>query len=304
MDSEVAKARDLKNGRIGRLASSQVAREVLQEYQQKYNINFPPYDPELAANIYGISVETTNYLSTSSGRLITTQEKIQILLNKMETKNRRRFSCAHELAHAILRGYIKRDMNETVVQQGPRVEEEYRANIFAESFLMPEKDVVDVFSSFSNALEAEIVMIKLSSVFEVHEYAMIYRLAKLELPVKPWFFLIMKYMAPTSKKVSETKTSKLRVLRSATSEMIYIPQNLGADSIGLSVSSLTLEQINNFHSLKSIERLSVKTLNTGEGAIWKDVEIYCQATYRSSSSPATGPVILGFFTIKETRVLS
>lgn len=298
MDSDIAKARDLKNGHIGRDACSQVARKVLQEYQKKYNINFPPYDPKLAANIYGISVETTDYLSTSSGRLITTQENIKILLNKKETKYHHRFSCAHELAHAILRGYIERDMNETVVQQGPQIEEEYRANIFAESFLMPENDVVDVFSSFSNDLDAEIVITKLSSVFEVHQYAMIYRLSKLELPVKPWFFLIMKYMTPTSKKVSETKTPKLRVFRSATSEKIYIPKNQGADSIGLSIGSLTLEQINNFRSLKSMERLTVKTLNIGEGAMWKDMEIDCQATYRSGSSLATGSVILGFFTIK------
>lgn|GEM_PF-695695 len=305
-DQVLLQAQDMKNGGVGRRATTRMASLILKEYKKKFEVQKPPYDPKVAAESYGINVETADGILSSSGKLLLEKNKVTILLKSEETSYRRRFSCAHELGHALLRGYCGSQPRFSVYASESTEEEELRANIFARTFLMPEKDFIEAYANQNPMSDAENVATRLSRMFAVHLFAVVYRLSSFELPITPWFFLILKYMSHPLKVRSSGKgpQPKLRAFRIATPENIYIPQNQGADSIGLSISNLTLEQINNFRSIKSMEKLSIKTMNVGEGAIWKNTEVYCQATYRSGSSPATGPVILGFFTIKETRVLS
>ena len=182
-------------------------------------------------------------------------------------------------------------------------EEETRANIFASSFLMPEKDLIKVFEAQDTANDAETVAINLARIFAVHLLAIVYRLSEFELPMKQWLFLILKYMAHPARIIRSNKgpQPKIRVIRSATHETIHIPWNQGADSIGLSLGNLTLEQACNFRRHKSTERIMIKMLD--ENGAWRKAEAFCHATYKNASSPAAGPLILGFFTIKDIRLL-
>lgn len=304
-DRNLLQAQDLENGELGRRATVKVASQILKKYKKQFKVRKPPYDPQVAAEYYGISVEINDDLSSSSGRFLSAEGRASILLKREQTYYRRRFSCAHELGHAVLRGYCGSQPQLSSCIPENTVEEEVRANIFASAFLMPEEDIIKELASQAPTMDAENVASKLSGTFAVHLFSVLYRLADFELPVKPWFFLILKYMAHPQKVRQRGRgpRPKLRVWRHATPENIYIPAAQGADSIGLTISNLTLQQVKDFRMSKSIERVHVKAFGVGESIKWQNAEARCQATYRSASSPATGPVILGFFTVKEVRLL-
>lgn len=305
IDQNLLQAQDMDNGGVGRRAAAWLAGRILKEYKKQFKVRKPPYNPKVVAESYGISVETTNSLSSSSGQLLSAKNKVSILLKQDHTYYRRRFSCAHELGHAFLRGYCGSQPRFSSYAPENTDEEELRANIFASTFLMPEEDIIEAFANQNPVFDAENVAVRLSKLFAVHLFTIVYHLSGFELPIKPWFFLILRYMSHPLRVRSSGKgpQPKLRVFRTATPENIYIPPNQGADSIGLTIGSLTLEQIKNFRMSKFTERVRVKMLGISEDIAWKDTEVYCQTTYRGASSPATGPVILGFFTVKETRLL-
>lgn len=302
-DRYLLQAQELSNGNIGRRATTRLANRILREYKKQYQVKKPPYDPQLVAQYFGINVETTDSLSLSSGKFLSKGDQTSILLKKKDTYYRRRFTCAHELGHAILRGYSKSRVQLPLLNPEYKIEEEVRANIFAGDFLMPEKDLIETIKKQDPANDAENVAITLARTFAVHLFAIVNRLSDFELPVRNWLFLIFKYMAhPARAKLNyEGPQPKLRVLRSATHGIIYVPRNQGADSIGLSISNLTLEQVQNFNRYKSTEKVLIKMIDQ-EGK-WRNAEAFCHARYRGASSPIIGPSILGFLTVKDIKLL-
>lgn len=304
-DASILQVQQLSNGGVGRRATARIALRILREYKRQFQITKPPYNPQDAATFCGIDVHTTDAISISSGRLLPSENKVSILLNRSEKYYRRRFTCAHELGHAIIRGYLKSASQLALLSPRNTEEEEIRASIFASNFLMPENDLIRALKSQEPSNHAETVAINLSRMFAVNLFAIVYRLTDFELPTRQWLFLILKYMAHPAKARPGAKgrDPKLRIIKSANADNIYIPWDQGADSVGLSIGNLALEQALVLGKSKSTheheERIQIKLIN--DEGIYKDAEAYCQTTYRTSSSKAAGPVILAFLTIKDIR---
>lgn len=104
-----------------------------------------PVDPVRIAKSLGVEVLDVSLKKDVSGALVKKEEETDpsILLNAEDSRTRKRFTCAHELGHYILRSaeptpryeYVDyRDQNSST----GTVEEERYANSFAASLLMPE----------------------------------------------------------------------------------------------------------------------------------------------------------------------
>lgn len=106
-------------------------------------------------------------------------EDPSILLNADDSRNRKRFTCAHELGHYIRRAAEPEQPYEYVDYRDQRSstgtdEEERYANSFAASLLMPETAV--------RALHAQgMATIRMAQIFGVSPEAMQYRLDNLNL---------------------------------------------------------------------------------------------------------------------------
>ena len=101
-----------------------------------------------------------------------------ILLNAMDSPNRKRFSCAHEIGHFVRRSdqteeYEYLDLRSPLSSTGQDPEEIY-ANTFAACLLMPEKEVRRLHRSGTNELE-------MADYFDVSREAMQFRLKNLGL---------------------------------------------------------------------------------------------------------------------------
>lgn len=140
-----------------------------------------PVDPVRIAKELGLEVIGVSFKKDVSGALMKKEGETDptILLNVKDNRTRKRFSCAHELGHYILRSseptpqyeYVDyRDQNSST---GTNEEERY-ANSFAASLLMPEPAV--------RALhEPELPPFRLAKKFGVSPEAMANRLDNLGL---------------------------------------------------------------------------------------------------------------------------
>lgn len=141
-----------------------------------------PVDPFYIAKKLGIQVYLDPDLEDDvSGMLVKRGAGYdpQILLNAYDSRNRQRFTCAHELGH-----YNKRAGDDTELKYVDRRDflssagndpEEVYANQFAAALLMPAKIVK------KHAKDAEVTA--LAYRFGVSADAMTFRLKNLELPV-------------------------------------------------------------------------------------------------------------------------
>jgi Zn-dependent peptidase ImmA (M78 family) len=118
---------------------AQAASELLEESWD----GVLPVDPVVLAHTLGIRVLNAQLQEDVSGALVKRLgTDPSILLNKEDSKNRKRFTCAHELGHFIRRTdepeqYEYVDYRDQLSSTG-RNEEERFANGFAASLLMPE----------------------------------------------------------------------------------------------------------------------------------------------------------------------
>lgn len=106
-----------------------------------------PVDPVQIAKKLEIEVFDMDLSSNVSGALIKEQGRDPvIILSESDNKNRRRFSCAHELGHYAHRmlndgdHYEYIDLRSELSSQGSNAEEVF-ANQFAANLLMPESEV-------------------------------------------------------------------------------------------------------------------------------------------------------------------
>lgn len=103
-----------------------------------------PVDPVRIAKELGLEVLDVFLKKDVSGALVKKEDRDpSILLNAEDSRTRKRFTCAHELGHYILRASEPKPRYEYVDYRDKSsstgtVEEERYANSFAASLLMPE----------------------------------------------------------------------------------------------------------------------------------------------------------------------
>jgi len=132
-----------------------------------------PVKPEIIAERMGVDVLHAVDMGNVSGEYSRDETSCKIRINANEPDVRQRFTLAHELGHHCLRhGSAFRDTSESfrAYQYNHR---ETEANKFAAEILMP-KSAVDQY-----VLDGMTDISDLSSVFEVSEAAMKYRLKNL-----------------------------------------------------------------------------------------------------------------------------
>ncbi len=136
-----------------------------------------PVDPVKIARSLGIDVVDAPLDPNVCAAIV--KERGQdptILLNMIDSRNRQRFSCAHELGHFIRRSenpdeYEYVDLRDLLASTGTDPEEVY-ANEFAACLLMPEKEVRRLRSGGVEDYEMALI-------FGVSREAMHYRLVNL-----------------------------------------------------------------------------------------------------------------------------
>ncbi len=140
-----------------------------------------PVDPVLICHSLGIDVFDAELPPTVSGSITKryNQDPV-ILLNKRDSDNRKRFTCAHELGHYVERSddpgsYEYIDRRDEVAASG-RDPHEVFANEFAACLLMPKPQVERLRRRGLNG-------VALAWQFRVSEEAMKYRLDNLGLMV-------------------------------------------------------------------------------------------------------------------------
>jgi Zn-dependent peptidase ImmA (M78 family) len=125
-----------------KLQASRDAAKLLRETE----MGVIPIDPLAVARAAGLRVKEDPLDGDTMGMLI--QEIGQdptILINESDGKNRRRFTCAHELGHYVRRSdatgeFTTVDLRSDLSTQGVDEDEIY-ANEFAACLLMPEREV-------------------------------------------------------------------------------------------------------------------------------------------------------------------
>jgi len=138
-----------------------------------------PVDPVEIARAAGLKVLEAELDENTLGALVKQPGKDPtILLNEADGKNRRRFTCAHELGHFVRRSeeadeYTRVDLRSPLSATGEDPEEIY-ANEFAACLLMPEEDVKRLHS-------AEVGDLEMAIRFKVSREAMQFRLKNLGL---------------------------------------------------------------------------------------------------------------------------
>ena len=111
-----------------------------------------PVDPILIANELGIDVLETDLPKSVSGALIKDEDQDPVIvLAENDSKNRKRFSCAHELGHYVYRLSMDGNQYEYIDLRGDHSTtgtepEEIFANQFAANLLMPEAEVKKLFA--------------------------------------------------------------------------------------------------------------------------------------------------------------
>jgi Zn-dependent peptidase ImmA (M78 family) len=140
-----------------------------------------PVDPVRIAKKLGLEVLDAPLKQDASGALVKREKETDptIFLNAKDSRTRKRFTCAHELGHYILRSkeptpqYEYVDYRDQTSSTGT-IEEERYANSFAASLLMPEVAV--------RALREEgLSQLRLAKKFGVSPEAMAIRLDNLRL---------------------------------------------------------------------------------------------------------------------------
>jgi Zn-dependent peptidase ImmA (M78 family) len=138
-----------------------------------------PIDPVAIARAAGLRVLEAELDENTLGALVKQPGKDPtILLNEADGKNRRRFTCAHELGHFVRRSeeadeYTRVDLRSPLSATGENPDEIY-ANEFAACLLMPGEEVKRLHAAGMGDLEMAIK-------FKVSREAMQFRLKNLDL---------------------------------------------------------------------------------------------------------------------------
>lgn len=159
--------------------------EIAQELLKRYNCYKAGFNVYNFANKLKITVLNKDMSDDVSGLFVRKGNESIISVNKNETKQRKRFTVAHELGHFFLHS----DEKPVFVDKSPKVlyrnsasstgelHQEREANAFAAALLMPrgllKREILNANKTTPNPIKL------LSDKFEVSEQAMSFRLANL-----------------------------------------------------------------------------------------------------------------------------
>jgi Zn-dependent peptidase ImmA (M78 family) len=129
------------------LIAEERAVKLLAEYWSDLSI---PVGPDDLAAALGIKVECISLPSDESGKITMAEDQTPVItINRNDTVNRQRFTCAHEIGHYIRNRELGRtknsvDYRSTLAGIGIDSDEIF-ANQFAAALLMPAAEVKRVF---------------------------------------------------------------------------------------------------------------------------------------------------------------
>lgn len=155
----------------------------LEEFLSSYSVDYPLDIFDLAEHagydVLRFHPSKDAELPKISGALV--YEKKRIFINGDEPLNRRRFTCAHELGHAVLHHQDVVDKKIAFRIDGESNDMEIEANNFAAALLMPEQYLREVYSAFSRDMPITMRIEELAKYFQVSTQAMFYRLQNIGL---------------------------------------------------------------------------------------------------------------------------
>lgn len=161
---------------IDRNSLEEKAKQILRETEF---FGIMPVDILQIANVYGIEVFEASLDSLTSGFIkMTSNNNFEIVLRNSDSKERKRFTLAHEVAHFILHKhkFTANKMHIDRLNRDDNIDskEEKEANYFAGALLMQEENVIKL-------LDANISIHQMSEAFEVSESAMNSRIAEMRM---------------------------------------------------------------------------------------------------------------------------
>lgn len=157
----------------------QSAKQVIDLARERGLFNGSSLDVEKVANSMGIEVVKEKLKDNISGKLEINGDDARIVINAEHSRQRQRFTIAHELGHYILHRKEQNTFEDVIFFRGKDMTNiEYSANKFAGDLLMPEDKVRERISSGIKDLR------ELSSYFDVSVAAMRYRVVNLGYIVK------------------------------------------------------------------------------------------------------------------------
>jgi Zn-dependent peptidase ImmA (M78 family) len=160
------------------LEATQDAERILRSVWQQDAPRLPlPVDPVRIARRFGIGVYEVPLDQDVYAALVKEPgQDPTILLNASDARNRKRFSCAHELGHFLRHPEDEYEYvdHRNILSSGGTEPEEIYANSFAAALLMPESEVHRLHKA--GATEYEMALF-----FDVSREALSYRLKNLGL---------------------------------------------------------------------------------------------------------------------------
>jgi Zn-dependent peptidase ImmA (M78 family) len=152
---------------------------------EKFSLGKPPIDPYWLAEQLGVTIVPQQLAPDVSGMLLRNDGQQVIGVNQTHTKNRQKFTVAHELGHLLLhRGrplILDTDLRinyRDAVSGMATDREEIEANRFAAALLAPE-EMVRASAAASPALSADELVDTLAHEFKVSMQSMSFRLMNL-----------------------------------------------------------------------------------------------------------------------------
>jgi Zn-dependent peptidase ImmA (M78 family) len=154
----------------------QADRELLDKYLRDIPVKLGAIAKDL-----GIDVKLSSLPLNISGQISKTATGYEIKINRHESRQRQRFTLAHELAHFLIhRDIIDRlggTLSDNVLYRSGAPENiEYEANRLASQIVMPEQALRDAYSKYGENISESMVEL-LAEQFGVSKAAMEIRMA-------------------------------------------------------------------------------------------------------------------------------
>ncbi len=151
-------------------------RKVLERH-----LNEVPVKLGAIAKDLGIEVKVSSLPLNVSGQIAKVDGRYEIKINRHESRQRQRFTLAHELAHFLLHrdtidGMGGKLIDNVLYRSGASEQIEYEANRLASQIVMPEKALQNAFSRYGDSLSETTVEL-LAEQFGVSKAAMEIRMA-------------------------------------------------------------------------------------------------------------------------------
>ncbi len=175
-----------KKGRRNPMAPRELSRiepdkrQILEKYLSHYPVKVGKLADEL-----GIAIKVSSLPTGVSGQIMRNGNQIMIRVNRHESRERQRFTIAHELAHFFLHLELIESSPEGIkdnvlYRSGAPEQIEFEANRLAAEIVMPIKQVRDVLSKRFNGIITDETVEALAEIFQVSKAAMEIRLSLLQ----------------------------------------------------------------------------------------------------------------------------